>query len=72
MESTEVLAMVGGHVDEELLLRNEYVQHCHCERNHQGMENRLLFPEIQPSTKGIIARNLRMGGLLNFYYRKAA
>ena len=25
MEPTEVLAMVGGHVDEELLLRNEYV-----------------------------------------------
>ena len=25
MESTEVLAMVGGHVDEELLLRNEYL-----------------------------------------------
>ena len=46
MESTEVLSMVGGDVDEELLLRNEYVQHCHCERNHQGMENRLLFPEI--------------------------
>ena len=25
MEATEVLAMVGGHVDEELLLRNEYL-----------------------------------------------
>jgi hypothetical protein len=40
MNSKEVLAMVGGNVDEELLLRNEYPP--------------------------------RMGGLLNFYYRKAA
>jgi putative transposase len=51
---------------------SEYVQHCHKERNHQGLENRLLFPEAQPSTKGPIKRNQRMGGLLNFYYKKAA
>jgi hypothetical protein len=25
MEAKEVLALIGGHVDEELLLRNEYL-----------------------------------------------
>ena len=50
---------------------SEDVQHYHQERNHQGMENRLLFPEDRPSVKGPIERNQRMGGLLNFYYRNA-
>jgi len=51
---------------------SEYVQHYHQERNHQGLENRLLFPEVQLSTKRPIERKQRMGGLLNFYYRYAA
>ncbi|MDP6116833.1 MAG: integrase core domain-containing protein [Planctomycetota bacterium] len=51
---------------------SEYVQHYHKERNHQGMDNRLLFPGPPLSAKGSIERNQRMGGLLNFYYRGAA
>ena len=51
---------------------SEYVQHYHHERNHQGLENRLLFPEPPLSAKGPIEQKQRMGGLLNFYYRKAA
>ncbi|MDP7254096.1 MAG: integrase core domain-containing protein [Planctomycetota bacterium] len=51
---------------------SEYVQHYHQERNHQGLENRMLFPEVQLSTKGPIERKQRMGGLLNFYYGCAA
>ena len=51
---------------------SEYVQHYHQERNHQGLENRLLFPEVQLSTKRPIERKQRMGGLLNFYYGCAA
>jgi len=51
---------------------SEYVQHYHHERNHQGLENRLLFPDVQLSSKGPIEQKQRMGGLLNFYYRKAA
>ena len=50
---------------------SEYVQHYHHERNHQGLENRLLFPDVQLSSKGPIEQKQRMGGLLNFYYRKA-
>jgi len=29
MEAIEALALVGGHVDEELLIRNEYLAGCH-------------------------------------------
>ncbi len=37
MEAIEALALVGGHVDEELLVRNEYL----------AMENRILKSKIQ-------------------------
>jgi len=52
----------------------EYVAHHHHERNHQGRENRLLFPpEGQTNTAaGAIRCRERLGGMLKFYYRKAA
>jgi hypothetical protein len=42
------------------------------ERNHQGVDSRLLTP-IQPvnGNRPIECRE-RLGGLLNFYYRSAA
>ena len=55
------------------LIVREYVEHYHCERNHQGLENRLL--ERAPPTAnpgGNIQRTERLGGLLSYYYRKAA
>ena len=51
---------------------SEYVQHYHTERNHQRMGNQILFPESQPSSEGPIACKQRLGGVLEFYYRKAA
>ncbi len=52
----------------------EYVAHHHHERNHQGKDNLLLFPrEGQTNTAdGAIRCRERLGGLLKFYYRKAA
>jgi hypothetical protein len=51
----------------------EYVAHCHAERNHQGVDNRLLEP---PDTSTVaneaIYRRERLGGMLNYYYREAA
>jgi putative transposase len=52
----------------------EYSRHCHHERNHQGKDNRLLFPEMSdsPSPRGrAIECRQRLGGLLK-YYRHAA
>ena len=57
-------------------LRNavrEFVAHYHLERNHQGLGNRLIVPmETKDETTGAVERRQRLGGLLNYYYRKAA
>jgi hypothetical protein len=57
-------------------LRNairEFVEHYHRERNHQGLGNRLIVPmEMKAETPGAVERRQRLGGLLNYYYRKAA
>jgi hypothetical protein len=51
----------------------EYVAHYHSERNHQGVGNRLLEPLTTAiSTDGSIQCRERLGGMLNFYHRKAA
>src|SRR4030095_6340771 len=51
----------------------EYLEHYHRERNHQGLENRLLSaPTRVPPDTGPVDCHARLGGTLNFYYRKAA
>jgi len=46
--------------------------HYHAERNHQGLENRLIVPAAMRAADGAVLRYARLGGTLNFYYRKAA
>jgi transposase InsO family protein len=51
----------------------EYVEHYHLERNHQGLANRLLTEPVRPTNDNLpIERRERLGGILNFYYRRAA
>jgi len=51
----------------------EFTAHYHAERNHQGLENRLIEePRDPPPYDGVVARRDRLGGVLNFYYRAAA
>ena len=51
----------------------EFVAHYHLERNHQGLGNRLISPESLPGlSQGDVGRHERLGGLLNYYYRRAA
>jgi transposase InsO family protein len=50
----------------------EYVSHYHAERNHQGLENQLIVPTAMRANNGAVVRHARLGGTLNFYYRKAA
>ena len=55
------------------LLVREYVEHYHLERNHQGLDNRLLVRAPPPTDLDAdVLRRERIGGLLNYYYRKAA
>jgi len=57
-------------------LRNairHFVAHYHVERNHQGLNNRLLVPtETIETTTGTVRTRRRLGGMLNYYYRQAA
>ena len=41
-------------------------------RNHQGLGNVIPFPSAVTPPDGRICRRERLGGLLNFYERKAA
>ena len=51
----------------------QFIEHYHCERNHQGLGNRLISPEdIDRLGQGEVARRERLGGSLNYYYRVAA
>jgi transposase InsO family protein len=60
---------------EESLRRavHAYVSHFHEERNHQGLENRLIEPgeEIGVNSGAIECRE-HLGGILRYYYRQAA
>ena len=57
-------------------LRNtirEFVAHYHLERNHQGLDNRLLTPmKTVSAPAGVVRKRERVGGLLNYYYREVA
>jgi transposase InsO family protein len=50
----------------------EYTKHYHEERNHQGLDNELIAPTKATNGVGRVVRRERLGGLLSFYYRKAA
>jgi putative transposase len=45
----------------------EYVDHYHRERNHQGLDNRLIAAPPSTHASGRVRRRPRLGGLLNFY-----
>ena len=50
-----------------------FMAHYHSERNHQGLDNALICPEREHGgAQGEVQRRERLGGLLNYYYRKAA
>jgi transposase InsO family protein len=51
----------------------EYLAHYHGERNHQGLGNRLIEPakDVGRAAGDVECRN-RLGGMLRYYYRRAA
>ena len=61
-------------VGQESLRRavTEFMEHYHLERNHQGLQNRLIVPRAMEAKDGAILRHARLGGTLNFYHRTAA
>ena len=51
----------------------EYTEHYHVERNHQGIDSKLIDDQRSTTSMiGSIERRERSGGMLNYYYRRAA
>jgi transposase InsO family protein len=51
----------------------EYTEHYHLERNHQGLDNELIEKLTgSPARDGAVECRERLGGILNYYYRRAA
>ncbi len=55
----------------------QYSEHYHFERNHQGIGNEIIESDNEvllhsKKGEGEILKKERIGGLLNYYYRKAA
>jgi len=50
----------------------EFASHYHTERNHQGLDNRLIETNGRDSTLGTLECAQRLGGMLRFYHRVAA
>ncbi len=52
---------------------SSFLVYYHQERNHLGMENKILQPEFNPLPfRGPIQCRKRPGSLLRYYYREAA
>jgi putative transposase len=51
----------------------QFVDHYHTERNHQGLGNKLIVPmNDNAANSGRVVRRQRVGGVLNYYHREAA
>ena len=51
----------------------EYTEHYHVERNHQGLDNRLIAERQRVlDQNSAVERRERLGGILNYYERRAA
>jgi len=61
MEAAEVLAIVGGHVDEELLLRNEYL----------AAENEIMKSKIEGPVRLTDPERIRLAKVAKRLGRKA-
>jgi transposase InsO family protein len=71
-ECLDRLVIFGERALRQVL--DEYVAHYHHERNHQGLDNRIIEPttaDHASTTVGTVRRRTRLGGLLSFYHRAA-
>jgi hypothetical protein len=51
----------------------EYTEHYHLERNHQGLENELIEDRRDELNMTAAAEcRERLGGVLKYYFRRAA
>jgi transposase InsO family protein len=71
-ESLDRLIPIGErHFRRAVTEYTEYIEHYHGERNHQGLDNRLISGPRVINMTSRVRRRPRLGGLLNFYERAA-
>jgi len=52
---------------------DEYLKYYHLERNHQGLDGRIIQPALEVgAAKGKVRRRQRLGDMLSYHYRDAA
>ena len=70
-ECVEQFVLFGENSLPRLIRR--YRAHYHAERNHQGIEDAIPFPDPRlEAREGTIVKRERLGGMLNLYRRRAA
>jgi len=67
----QIIPLGEGHLRRAV---KEYTEHYHIERNHQGLDNRLVEAQSSGVTNmnSAVERRERLGGVLNSYKRRAA
>src|SRR5437870_6921175 len=69
-EALDRMVMLGERTLHHAI--HQYLTHYHTERNHQGLDNRLIAPEGAVGCQtGRVVRRERLGGLLSSYHREA-
>ena len=51
---------------------DQFCEHYHQERNHQGLENKIIEPNFGSSGEDTVQFRERLGRLLRYYHRDAA
>ena len=53
---------------------DQFCEHYHLERNHQGLENKIIEPDFDwnGEGEGAVQCRERLGGMLRYYHRDAA
>ena len=51
---------------------DQFCQHYHQERNHQGLDNKIIEPDFGSDREGEVNCRDRLGGWLRYYHREAA
>ena len=66
----QIIPLSGRHLRAAV---KEYTQHYHLERNHQGLGNELIEKASDEiDVNGAVECRERLGGILKYYYRRAA
>ena len=63
--------MIFFGIDSLLRACREFETRYLQERTHQGVGNELIDP-VLGDAEGVVARQERLGGLLNYHYRRSA